>query len=299
MGDELLLICICLHVLLTAVVYLALCKKADRLQAATEAGIVFLLPVAGFVLVGMARFLCSMDFMQKRIDPHKLVNKKTLFTNLISYDENVIPLHDTFLVDNVQTKRKVFLDAVKQNILDNPKILRQATHDSDREIAYYAVSMLSGHIEELEARIAELEGELQQAGDDMKLLREYAGLLSEYVQQDYVDVLTKREKRQVYIGVLDRLLQEEPDNVGYWQAKISQEIFQEAYASAEETCRGFQQAFPDLEDPYLMYIKLYFAMRRPELLREKIEEMKASRAQLSPEALRILRYWGGAFRHGL
>ena len=184
MSDELLLICIGCHLLLTGAVYLAVAMKADRRQALAEAGIVLLLPGAGFLAVGITRLLYSLRFIQNRIDPHKLMNRNNVFTNLISYDENVIPLHDTFLVEDVQIKRKVFLDAVKQNVLDNPKVLRMATYDTDREIAYYAVSMISGHIEELESGMAELEKELEQSGEDMELVRRYAELLADYLQQD-------------------------------------------------------------------------------------------------------------------
>ncbi|MBQ5586680.1 MAG: hypothetical protein IIU71_09925, partial [Selenomonadaceae bacterium] len=130
MSEELLLICIGCHLLLTGAVYLAVAMKADRRQALAEAGIVLLLPGAGFLAVGITRLLYSLRFMQNRIDPHKLMNRNNVFTNLISYDENVIPLHDTFLVEDVQIKRKVFLDAVKQNVLDNPKVLRMATYDT-------------------------------------------------------------------------------------------------------------------------------------------------------------------------
>lgn len=298
MSDELLLMCIGIHLLLTGAVYLAVSLKADRLQALTEAGIVFLLPGAGFLVVCITRLLYSLRFMQSRIDPHKLMNSNNVFTNLISYDENVIPLHDTFLVDDVQVKRKVFLDAVKQNVLDNPKVLRMATYDADREIAYYAVSMISGHIEELEGKLAELEAVLRQEAAPEKV-REYAGLLADYLSQDFVDALTKREKGRIYVEVLARLLQEEPDNDGYMQAKINQEILLEDYGEAERDCHAFQQRFPDREEPYLLYMKLYHAMRRPELLQDKLAELKGSRARLSPEALRILRYWGGAFSEGL
>ncbi|MCI7612616.1 MAG: hypothetical protein MSS66_06470 [Selenomonadaceae bacterium] len=298
MSDELLLMCIGIHLLLTGAVYLAVSLKADRLQALTEAGIVFLLPGAGFLVVCITRLLYSLRFMQSRIDPHKLMNSNNVFTNLISYDENVIPLHDTFLVDDVQVKRKVFLDAVKQNVLDNPKVLRMATYDADREIAYYAVSMISGHIEELEGKLAELEAVLRQEAAPEKV-REYVGLLADYLSQDFVDALTKREKGRIYVEVLARLLQEEPDNDGYMQAKINQEILLEDYGEAERDCHAFQQRFPDREEPYLLYMKLYHAMRRPELLQDKLAELKGSRARLSPEALRILRYWGGAFSEGL
>lgn len=300
MGDESLLICMGAHLLLTAAVYVAIWKKAGKLQAAAEAGIVFLLPVAGFFVVCAARLLNSPDFLHKKAaDPHIFINQNDIFLKLIDYDENIMPLLDTFLVDNAQVKRKFFLDAVRQNMLDNPKILRLATHDKDREIAYYTASMLSGHMEKLTGRMAELQAQLRQRSDDMDLVREYAELLSDYLQQDYVDALTKRERRQTYIGLLDRLLQEEPDNIKYRQEKISQEIIREGYEAAEEACRNFQQAFPDREEPYIAYIKLYFAMREPDLLYGKLAEMKASRARLSPDALRALRYWGGAFRNGL
>lgn len=298
MSDKLLMICIGCHLLLTGAVYLAVAIKADRRQAFAEAGIVLLLPGAGFLAVAVTRLLYSLRFMQNRIDPHKLMNRNNVFTNLISYDENVIPLHDTFLVDDVQVKRKVFLDAVKQNVLDNPKVLRMATYDTDREIAYYAVSMISGHIEELEGQLAELEAELRQDAAPEKV-REYAGLLADYLSQDFVDALTKREKGRIYVEVLARLLQEEPENDEYMQAKINQEILLEAYSEAEEDCQTFQERFPDREEPYLLYMKLYHAMRRPELLEQKLAELKGSRARLSPEALGILRYWGGVFREGL
>lgn len=49
MVDGGLLICICAHLLLTAVVYITVYRQAGKLQAAAEAGIVFLLPVAGFL----------------------------------------------------------------------------------------------------------------------------------------------------------------------------------------------------------------------------------------------------------
>ena len=44
MSEELLLICIGCHLLLTGAVYLAVAMKADRRQALAEAGIVLLLP---------------------------------------------------------------------------------------------------------------------------------------------------------------------------------------------------------------------------------------------------------------
>lgn len=294
MTEGLLPMLVGVHLLSVLIVYLVIRKQGDCIQAATEAALVLLVPVAGLLLVIVTR-LCQATFNLKiSIDPHKLMHSNNVFTNMINYDENLISLHDTFLLDDVKIKRKVFLDAVKQNVLENPKILRQATHDSDREIAYYAVSMVSGHIEQLESRLAELEGRLREAPEDLQLVKEYAELLADYLQQDFIDSLTKREKGEVYVQQLDKLLAADSGNIEYLQAKINQEIQLESYQEAEATCSEFQSLYPDREEPYLDFMKLYATMREPEKLQQKLSELKASKAELSIEALKKVRYWGGA-----
>ena len=285
------------HLIMVLAAYLYARRQGDAIQGATEALIVFLMPVAGFVLVVGARIIKGIKPFQCHIDPHKLMNKNNVFTNMISYDENVIPLHDTYLVDYVSAKRKVFLDAVKQNVLENPRVLKMATYDQDREIAYYAVSMISGHIEELENKISKVEGELLQDKDNMELQREYAYLLKDYLEQEFVDNITKKNRTEQYVALLDSLLQVYPDEVEFLQEKIRKEIILENYTQAQEACESFQQAYPEREEPYLEYIKLYFHMRQPAKMEEKLNELKAIPGELSLHALELVRYWGG-ISHG-
>lgn len=281
------------HLVMVLAAYLFVRRQGDSVQAATEALIVLLMPAAGFVLVVGARIIKGLKPFQCNIDPHKLMNTNDVFTNMISYDENVIPLHDTYLVDDVKAKRKVFLDAVKQNVLQNPSVLKMATYDQDREIAYYAVSMISGHIEELESKISQVEGELLQNRDDMELRQEYAALLKDYLAQDFVDKITKRNRTEQYAALLDSLLQRKPDNMEYLQEKIDKEIVLGNYAKAQEACENFQHFFPEREEPYLAYIKLYFYMRQPAKMQEKLAELKSIPGELSLKALKTVRYWGG------
>lgn len=281
------------HLLMVLAAYLFVRRQGDPIQAATEALIVLLMPAAGFVLVVGARIIKSLRPFQCNIDPHKLMNTNDVFTNMISYDENVIPLHDTYLVDDVKAKRKVFLDAVKQNVLQNPSVLKMATYDQDREIAYYAVSMISGHIEELESKISQVEGELLQNRDDMELRQAYAALLKDYLAQDFVDKITKRNRTEQYAALLESLLQSKPDDMEYLQEKIDKEIVLGNYAKAQEACENFQHFFPEREEPYLAYIKLYFYMRQPAKMQEKLAELKSIPGELSLKALKTVRYWGG------
>lgn len=293
MTVELLMLAGIVHLLLTAMVYWLCRRRMTRLQAATEAGLVFVLPFFGALIVGITRFCGWKRRFQAQIDPHKLMMDNDVFTNLISYDENVIPLRDTFLVDDVKTKRRVFLDAVKQNVLQNPKVLKMATHDTDREIAYYAVSMLSNRIEALENKMTQAQERLAVVPDDIEALKQYHTLMKEYVAQDFVDPLTKRQKRRQYLELLYKLQRLLPDEEEYQRECISQQIALEDYAEAERGCQRYLADFPEDEAGYVMFIRLYHAMGDVEKLQCKLNELKASPIRLSGEALQMIRYWGG------
>lgn len=296
MSEMFWLVLIIIHILLTLIVYLIVWKQSGRVQAFTEAGIVFLTPGAGFITICIARIIKTFHSLQANIDPHLLRNENDVFTNLISYDDNVIPLNDTFLLDDLKLRRKVFLDAVKQNVLDNASVLRMATHDSDREIAYYAVSMASGHIEKLEDSMADIRNRLEEEPGNLELLQEYLKMLEDYLGQEFVDDITKKETRKIYVQVVNRLLYKDPDNMYYLQGKINQQLLLEDYDAAEQTCAFFQYRFPDREEPYIAYIKLYVALHDFKRLQKKLEEMKRIPAELSLEALTLVRYWGEAAR---
>lgn len=289
-----------LHLFVSVIYYIIIRRFTVKLQAVTETVIVFCIPVFGLIIMAVGKGIYRLVYRGKKPAAHKLSNENMIFTNMRDYDENVIPLNDTFLVDDVKRKRRVFLDAVKQNVLENPKVLRMATHDSDREIAYYAVSMLSSRLESLDSEMSELENKLQQPVNkhNLPMLRLYAQQLSEYVRQEFVDQLTRRDKRSVYLELLNRLMLEDKEispelKKHYFLEKIDQEMELQMYAEAENTCTLFQKEFSLDEDAYLSFIKLYHAMRNPEKMYAKIIELKACPIRLSVEALRVIRYWGG------
>lgn len=288
------------HILVSLAYFAIVSRFAGRIQALSESALVFFVPVFGLAIMLFARFVYGVVYNGERPEAHKLSNENMIFTNMMAYDENVIPLNDTFLLDDVKKKRRVFLDAVKQDVLQNAKVLKMATYDSDREIAYYAVSMLSSRIDELVASIADTESRLQKAYDegDMGLLHLYARQLSDYVGQDFVDPVTKKGKRKVYLDLINDIMEKDSnmsENVKkrYIMEKIEQEINLGMYEEADDTCRLFQDTFPNDENAYLSYIRLYHAMRDTEKIAKKVNELKACPISLTPNALRVIRYWGG------
>lgn len=139
----------------------------------------------------------------------------------------------------------------------------------------------------------QLESELSSKADDIAMLKEYAKLLKDYLAQEYVDKITKKEKGQAYAKVLEQLLVADPENMEYCQEKIHTELELGNYQKAQEQCEVFQQLYPDREEPYIAYMRLYFAVHDGKGLQEKMAELKKIPGTLSPEALRLVRYWGG------
>ena len=54
-------------------------------------------------------------------------------------------------------KRKYFTDAIRQDMVSNQNILHKAVYDEDREIAYFAVSLMTAKLQALSNELFHLE----------------------------------------------------------------------------------------------------------------------------------------------
>ena len=284
---------ILLHILLTTGYFLINMRRKPRLHVVTETIIIFTIPFFGLLLMLGYRLSCYLLNLtkEKQIENER---KENVRFRGIHLDEDIIPLNDAFLVDDVQKKRNYFTDAIKQAVVDNESILQMAMHDRDREIAYYAVSMLTAKMEKLEnelfskkSMIIKWEGQ-----GSLNLLEEYTHMLKSYLDnKKFIDHVTYRKKQGDYIGLLDYLKKMCPDKLEYYTEEVEQLLLTGNYTEAELVCAELKEHFPQKEESHMMYIKLYQSWRKPKKLQQKIQELKACPIELSQEALRTIRYW--------
>ena len=284
---------LCLHIVLTLVYFLGNWWRKPRLHVVTETVIVLSVPLAGFLLLVCYRVIC---LWLRMTGGHKVEAEKETeaFFQGTRLDEDIIPLNDAFLVDDVQKKRQYFTGAIKQAVVDNESILQMAMHDRDREIAYYAVALLTARMEKLENELFAQESMIVHGAEqeNVSRLEEYAQLLKSYLEQKkFIDHVTYEKKRGDYIGLLDYLKQACPDKLAYYTEEINQLLATENYAVAESVCAELKAHFPLNEASYMMYIRLYQSWRKPQQLQQKIRELKACPIELSQEALQVIRYW--------
>ncbi len=290
-----------LHLGLTALYFGASCRRKNKCQVLAETAVVLCLPFMGIVLLLSYRLLCWLLALHTGRQPEAEAEGQAFFRG-VKLAEDIIPLNDAFLVDDVQKKRQYFTEAIKQAVVDNESILQMAVHDRDREIAYYAVAMLTARMEKLENEIFNHEAKVLngESREDLPLLEEYAGLLKSYLAQEkFIDHVTYRKKQGDYIGLLDLLRSMRPDQASYYIEEIQQLISTENYAAAELICAELQEHFPQQEESFMMYIRLYQSWRKPQKLQQKIKELKACPIELSQEALTAIRFWDKeAVSHG-
>ncbi len=281
------------HLSATGIFLLLNFRGKTRLRAFTEAAIVFCVPVAGLLILCLFKVCGTVLRLWDIQEPEEEGEGEAFFLGP-PVQRDVVPLNDAFLVEDKQQKRHFFTESIKQALVENQQILRMAMHDKDREIAYYAVSMLTSRMEKMEAELFDresrvLKGEQQ---EDLPLLQEYAELLKEYMgNKSFIDHVSWRKKQEIYVAILDRLTKLTGENKAYFQEEVHQLLQLPDYPGAEQVCRDFQQRYPQAEEPYLSFIALYVAWKKPEKLQECLRGLKALPIELSPEALRVIRFW--------
>ena len=288
---------ILIHLLVTGIFFAVNRRRKKPVQNAAETGIVLLIPVFGLLTLIGAKFLLAARLQGPADVGDKLQNKEVIFTDLMRIDANVVPLNDSVLVDDPEVKRRLFTETIKRDVLQNPLVLQQAIHDEDREIAHYAITMITSQLDTLEERLYTLERRVKEEPDEVEHLEAYAEALGEYTQQRFIDRLSRLQKAAEHVAVLARLIALQPDRPELYVQKVRQQIRLVRYAAAEETCRAFLAHFPTAEQPYLLYIELYQAMHRPALMQEKIRELRACPIRLSIEALNVIRFWDEGIAH--
>ena len=289
------------HLLATGFFLLADRRDKTRVRAMTEAAIVLCVPVAGLLVLCLFKLSGDVLRLWDIPEPEAAEEGETSYLGA-PVQKEVLSLNDAFLVEDKLQKRHFFTESITQSLVDNQQILRMAMRDKDREIAYYAVSMLTSRMEKLEGELFEresmvLKGEQQ---EDMPLLKEYAELLKEYMgNKNFIDHVTWRKKQEIYVAVLDRLTKLAENNKIYFREEVEQLLQLPDYLGAEQVCDDFLSCYPREEEPYLSFIALYVAWKKPDKLQECLRELKALPIELSPEALRVIRFWDkGAARDG-
>ena len=272
-------------------------RYRGRISALSKALVSLTIPVAGLVLLLLYELIGQVLGLMRRTGPDEEDEDLSLSIDDPAYSGDIVPLRDTFLLDDAKLKRKFFTDAIKQNVVERQSILNEAVHDSDREIAYYAVSLMTAHMEQLNEEIYTLEEQIKRGADDDALLDKYVEKVREFLLRRYGDSVTREQQRMRYMEMLRLLSERHPDHPAYHAERIRALIRAERLEEAAEACAAFRASLPEAELPLLLTLQIQQAAHEREAMEETIESLKRLPTRLTNEAMQAIRYWdGGAAR---
>ena len=210
----------------------------------------------------------------------------------MDYQADIVPLSDTYLLGDARLKRRLFTDAIKQEVVENPTILQDAVHDEDREITYYAVSMMTAHMEKVSEAIETVKKQLETEPTDA-LLDQYAGLLETYLEHGYGDAQSRSFMEHELRATLTQLVQHAPKSAPGRERQIRAFLRGKEYEEAEAACRHYAEVCAGEEGP--VYMKLVLAASRHDAkgVQSAVAALRALPVRLSPRAITAIRYWGG------
>ncbi len=286
---------IVLHVVLTLFWFTLRSRQTDRQHALAETAVVFFLPAAGFLALLVWEGFCQ--FSQQRSHRYRRAQKlrDTEPLGRLLSQTDAMPLGNLSFVQDDQARRRIFTTAIKQEVVEKSDFLREAVNDQDREISYYAVSLLKARSEKIQARLEALELKLKKAegGEKTALLKQYAKELEAYLEGGYVTSLQRRMYENELRSVALRLSAQEPEQKTYRYLSIRLAISLEDFPQAEQAIALERQQNPQAEEP--LYLALQLAVARHDLqgIRQAARELAALPGKRSPQVEQAVRYWGG------
>ena len=273
-------------------------KRRGRISAVSKCVFALAMPGLGIVILVIYEVIADRWGLLGRKDWDDEDDERDTIFGESAYSADIVPLHDTFLMEDPKMKRKLFTDAIKRDVVESQSILQEAVQDSDREIAYYAVSMMTAHMEKLGEEVYALEEAIRRGSNDDEILEEYLEKVREYLARQYGDVISREQQRKRYMETLRTLAERHPDHIAYRAEEIRELIRSGAFAEAEVACAALRAREPEEELPLLLTLHLCQAQYDAARVGETVDALKRLSTRLSSEAMRAIRYWGGGAAHG-
>ncbi|WP_051968108.1 hypothetical protein [Brevibacillus thermoruber] len=286
---------IAVYYVLTAV-YLVLLFRRREPMSGGRAALACLIPFAGLPLAFIAGRAAAKsasadpdrfaDVVGLKADPAGILVKVDL-----EKETSIVPIEEALVLNDHATRRRIVMDALKEESLDLVGFLAKAARNEDSETAHYAVTAILEMKRGMMAELQRWSVERERHPDDPSVLAGYADALKRYLGSGLMDAEMERTYRLLQADVLERLIREEDCGEEAFADKVECELVLRRYDRAEAASERFLQAYPQSETAYYTALKLYYTLRAGRKFHETLNRLKQSSVTVSYPTLQIIRYW--------
>ena len=250
-------------------------------------------PVMGFVIYYLPQWILNIrkefsydrESLVKRFDIEQAQSMPVVEKEL-----NVVPIADAMAVSSNTEKRALLLEQLKKDIHTNYKVVLLAGNDSDSESAHYVAAAKMEVSRRKQIQLVRLQKQLKKEPENAEHLRKYLKELRDYITSD---LLTEREAelyKLEYCKEMEKLQRKEEMTGEEFNCYIMYLVDLKRYKEAETFWENFNQ-YEKNEMAYRKMLQMYYEMRDKQKFYQCLDSLKMSLVKLSPEGVRMLRYW--------
>jgi UDP-glucuronate decarboxylase len=286
---------------IVATLYVVITSKKHTLsESITRLIILLLLPLAGALLLAFSAWARGRH-SKEAFDPHMDENESPQIASLGIYkridmkkEMNIVPIEEALLLNDTTTKRRILIDALKNDSIQHLGILQKALENEDTETSHYAATAVMEIKRKLTLEKQKLSIKYEENKFDLETLIPYAKVLKSFIQSGLLDDRTLVKTKHTYSQVLESLLVVYPDEEIYFVEKINIDLAIGNVDKARVMCKTFHIAHPNSETPYIVSMQMHYTLKNNRLFQESLNDLKNSPIRLSNNALNIVRFWSGA-----
>ncbi len=276
--------CIC-------IIYSLCFYKKSRQMVFIRFVITMVLPILGFVFLMVIDIGLKSKGKEHDFDFNQISSSSKYSIFDLNNKRDIVPIQEALILNDNIVKRDLVINMVKDKRLNNINGLKLALQDEDTETSHYAASAIMQIKSEFENKIKEISVKYAQNNNDSELIKEYINILKDYIDSGLMEKQMEIRLKNDYSKLLAQIINLGIKEKDYYIMKINIDLDMEDYQQARYFCNLFLDKFEKLEDPYLLYMKLYYRLKDYNMLNKKMEELVELPISLSNEALNKIRFW--------
>lgn len=293
------LILLGIYLLIVGIYILKYYKKYTQERAITHLALLIFLPFAGTLILIFSSWTLRRktsdsftSYSDEDITPQ--TSSLGIYNRIdIKKEMNIVPIEEALLLNDTTTKRRMLIDALKNDSIEYMGILQNALENEDTETSHYAATAVLEIKRKLMLSKQKFAVQYEENKSDIDILIPYANVLKSYLTKGFLDERTLVKTKHTYSQVLESLLSVHTTEEVYFVDKIECDLEIGHVDKARSMCAIFHQAHPNSETPYLVSMKTHYTLRNNERFQESLNGLKNSPIRLSNQALNIVRFWSG------
>jgi hypothetical protein len=278
-----------------AIVYLIIYYFRRKKNWFTQLLILMLCPGIGVIIL----FEMNREYKNKQGKmPEWLIKKPedaekdiVLIKPDIDKELSVVPINDMLILNEDRLKRRALLNLLKNDTIENVDILSNALMNEDSETAHYAATAIMEIKRKMLNSIHTLERLSESKSADIQTMVAYAESLKKYISSNLLDEQSKKIYLYKYSFLLEKLIEYNPQEKSNYIEKINCDMELKEFEKAQIFCQMFIRYCGNEEEAYFTSMKFYYLMKDKVNMDVVINQLKTSSTKVSPEGLKILRFW--------